>query len=466
MPKQVLSSYLQRYAVANAEGWPISRGTFEHVLIVPVCDERCTLLDLVKRTRPWGPLLIIAVVNASASRESALRARHRQWIDAHCDLGKAQLLPGEPPRWHITLPDGTTFLIVDHSTSPWVFPDTQGVGLARRIGADIAAHLCQQGIVRTPWLATTDMDARLPRDYWQALHADTQERAVIAKIFRFWHAALTVEATPAVIEAGRHYEIFLRYFTLGLHWAGSPYAFPTLGSCMAVHLRAYAQVRGFPKLRAGEDFYMLMKLAKIGAIHYSRSAPVLLAHRQSNRTPFGTGRALEQRLHQRLDTHSLPDPRIFGWLKQWQQALPYFAAQSDCFDVHDWLQRNYPQQVAASLAQLLSSMGFAQRLQGLHRDGSTLSVKQRRLGEWFDGFYARRFILHIQRTLGLEIPWINALRLAHFVPSAPGLACDSHGLKKWQMLLATHEREQITDQHCGLCCHTFSQQTEHTSSFV
>ena len=54
-----------------------------------------------------------------------------------------------------------------------------------------------------------------------------------------------------------------RYFQRGLAWARSPYAFHTVGSTMVVHALCYAQVRGVPRRRAGEDFYLLGKLSKL-----------------------------------------------------------------------------------------------------------------------------------------------------------------------------------------------------------
>ena len=48
-----------------------------------------------------------------------------------------------------------------------------------------------------------------------------------------------------------------------MKYARSPYAFHTIGSTMAVSANHYAKVRGFPKREAGEDFYLLNKLAKV-----------------------------------------------------------------------------------------------------------------------------------------------------------------------------------------------------------
>ena len=106
-----------------------------------------------------------------------------------------------------------------------------------------------------------------------------------ACLYPFAHDAPD-EAHAPHIEA---YEASLRYYVLGLAYAGSPYAFHTVGSTLAVNARVYIQVHGFPKRQAGEDFYLLNKLAKIGAIERLDRQPIRLSGRASKRVPFGTG---------------------------------------------------------------------------------------------------------------------------------------------------------------------------------
>ncbi len=69
-----------------------------------------------------------------------------------------------------------------------------------------------------------------------------------------------------VFLATQLYELSLRYYVAGMKFARSPYAFHTIGSSMAVSPVHYARVRGFPKREAGEDFYLLNKLAKLGSV--------------------------------------------------------------------------------------------------------------------------------------------------------------------------------------------------------
>src|SRR5262249_56888321 len=110
-----------------------------------------------------------------------------------------------------------------------------------------------------------------------------------AFLFPFCHRG---SPPPVLADAMHRYEIFLRYYLLGLADAGSPYAFHTLGSAIAVNPMAYAMVRGFPRRLAGEDFHFLNKVAKIGSILRMGGAPIVIEGRRSHPAPFGTRAAL------------------------------------------------------------------------------------------------------------------------------------------------------------------------------
>ena len=85
----------------------------------------------------------------------------------------------------------------------------------------------------------------------------------------------------------QYYGHYLNNHVDNLKCIGSPYAFHTIGSTIAINADFYASTR-LSKLAAGEDFYILNKLAKIGEIK-TLGAPIILSGRISNRTPFGTG---------------------------------------------------------------------------------------------------------------------------------------------------------------------------------
>ena len=126
------------------------------------------------------------------------------------------------------------------------------------------------------------------------------------------------------------YEYSLRYYVAGLSYAGSPYAFHTIGSTLAVNAVHYARVRGFPRRQAGEDFYLLNKLAKVGSVRQLSAEtdcePIDIAARRSDRVPFGTGAAVGKlmELENPATEFLLYHPAVFGLLRGWLGSLPAF----------------------------------------------------------------------------------------------------------------------------------------------
>ena len=125
------------------------------------------------------------------------------------------------------------------------------------------------------------------------------------------------EETKAII----CYEIFLRYYVLGLSFAKSEYAFHTIGSTMLCTPDAYVKVEGMNKRKAAEDFYFLEKLAKIFPIGEIKSTSIHPSKRGSWRVPFGTGKSVDRYLSNSRDEYLLYNPKSFVILKTWLEVL-------------------------------------------------------------------------------------------------------------------------------------------------
>ena len=93
----------------------------------------------------------------------------------------------------------------------------------------IAVRAMRAGGIDSDWLCSTDADATLPADYFAQIdHAPPGAAAVV---FPFRHVA----GGDAVCNAATAlYELRLHHYVLGLEYAASPYAFHTLGSCLAI----------------------------------------------------------------------------------------------------------------------------------------------------------------------------------------------------------------------------------------
>lgn len=298
-------------------------------------------------------------------------------------------------------------LVIDRATDR-PLPPKQGVGLARKIGCDLALAWYAQGCLASPWLFTTDADVRLPADYFSR---SLEAKGAAALCFPFWH-----ECAPASL-SGRAlalYEVSLRYYVLGLRWAGSPYGFHTIGSTLAVHADAYAAVRGVPRRQAGEDFYLLNKLAKVGPIARLSGQPIAIAGRDSERTPFGTGAAL-RRIREDLGANrafELYAPTTFALLREWIDTLDAFA-QDPTTDPLARLSR-------PELKSALVALRAEDALEQARRQATTARHRRKRLLDWFDGFRTLKLVHALRDGGHANRPWRDALRSAPFVPDVRG----------------------------------------------
>jgi len=302
----VFDKYLSQYACPEVHHLPSfllnSSQGFDLGVSLPLRGESlqqvsALLQNLSDLARKSGQrLLVVAVLNHHLKSSLETIQENHLILDSLNSRGV-------PRSGHFLLENmdsSLTVLWVDRA-SEVTFTPKQGVGLARKIGCDILCSLISRGILRTSWLWTTDADASLPLDYFEMGHL---KAAAIHYTYR--HNVSNFSGAEALTL----YEIRLRHYFLGLHWAQSPFAYPTIGSCLAIQPESYVQVRGFPDRLAGEDFHLLNKLRKIGPVFYRRSSPVILRGRFSERVPFGTGQSTLQ-IFECL-RHNEPY-RIYAW---------------------------------------------------------------------------------------------------------------------------------------------------------
>jgi len=417
--KDVIAKYLKVYAEPEAQlGTRLQRHA-DHVLVIPAQDESISLLDgyrlaLDTVSKQGGRALCIIVVNSTDTHDSLVRQRNDTLVHALRAQGSAFRLHkgSEPPCWHVTTP---TFdlVVLDRNKNGYRLPPGHGVGLARKIGCDFALAALHKGMSNSPLIHMTDCDVRLPSDYFNV----RVPLSCAALTYRFSHEA---SGNHRVDNAHARYEAYLRYYVLGLRHAGSSYAFHTIGSCIAVTPTAYATVRGVPKRQAGEDFYLLNKLAKVGQVRTPSSAPLTIQARTSQRVPFGTGQATND-IIRNGSTYKIYNPKIFDLIGTWCTALEVIndtsvhaasdnvlhRAESTLGFVDRWRLRT-----------ALASIGASDALTIAAKQSPSPTIRQKWLVDWFDAFRTLKLV-HALRDTGLpNIPWFRALRDASFCHSA------------------------------------------------
>ena len=204
-----------------------------------------------------------------------------------------------------------------------------------------------------------------------------------------------------------------------------------MGSTVAVSARSYAEVRGFPKRMAGEDFYFLNKLAKVGSIVPLPGDPIELDGRASDRVPFGTGKAMTELLAPGFDLaeYRFPSPMAFDILRRWIEQLEEWiheAVVESKFQGKDLssTKRELHADVASwspaiheDLLSWLGTFGVFAGLAPLLRLPANDARTTRAVHGWFDGFRTLMF-LHGLRDLGFsDLPHTAAIDQADFIGS-------------------------------------------------
>ena len=350
--KDVAGLYLAGYAEPEARRASFAARTYRHVISIPAFDEPRGFLQ---RVLPPGvsDLLVIVVANVPdhVSRGDAAFVRTRSLLDLEGAFDRAR---------------NVDVVVVDRVDVP--VPMRQGVGLARKIGADIALRLVVERKIETPVIFVTDADAALPPEYFKAVEGEAA-----GWIYPFVHTSGDGDLSRRALM----YELSLRYYVNRLEYAGSPYAFHTVGSCLAVDALSYAKVRGFPRRNAAEDFYLLNKLAKVGWIRRLGAPVVEIEARTSTRVPFGTGPALAR----------IPrDPTaVPGYAPETFEALRAFHAGVAAGTTPD-----------APVPGLLDAIGY--------RPGRD----PRATHTWFDAFRTLKFV-HAARDEFPDVPLLKTL---------------------------------------------------------
>ena len=260
-----------------------------------------------------------------------------------------------------------------------------GVGLARKIGLDLALHrLDFSGC--SPLLVCLDADTLVEPAYLSALarHFRTASAGGAAIPFRH-QPGRTPEEQRAIV----CYELYLRYYVLGLKVAGSPYAFHTVGSAMACTADAYVRAGGMNSRTAGEDFYFLQQISRTSGVARAEGTIVHPSPRPSHRVPFGTGRTVFRRLAGDADAITFYRPECFRILGNWLELAGKSLGTGAC----EILQET--EGISVPLARYLKDARFPEIWSGLCRNHRTPERLLNAFHDWFDGLRTMKLIHHL-----------------------------------------------------------------------
>ena len=434
-----MEKYLRSYAEPETTALDLlvkdlpDRQRWQNVVVIPACNESSGFL----RCSPPGDgrVLMILVINESEFVTPQLSLTNRAlasevderfsllWQSAQQFSGFELSLFSDPraPR---------DILLVDRFSAGRQLPAKGGVGQARKIGVDLAIGLIWRRQIDTGWIHCTDADVRLPGTYFTCSNTvKNADSGAAALLYPFRHDADPDKAkNRQIVLATMLYELSLRYYVAGMKFSESPYAFHTIGSTIAISADHYTKVRGFPRRAAGEDFYLLNKLAKVGPvielITNQDCQPIEIEARLSDRVPFGTGAAVNKiiALADPLRDFRFYHPAVFQLLRLWLQSLPdIWHSQSSDFTKNGFIDASPEYQQTAGTDQdkdqhdgrywLLAGLreaGTQKALEHAFRQSKDQHQFERQMHTWFDAFRTLKLI-HFLRDKYL--PSISYTRL-------------------------------------------------------
>ncbi len=376
-----MSARIEAYLAKRAEfeAWPLEgaprNAPVTQVIAIPALAE-CDSLFLTLEDLEAAPeamraqTLVIVVVNNTAAADVAQVDSNRR------TLGRLAAHRG-----------GLCLAWVDAASTGRELPPKTGVGLARKIGLDWGMRALAQHGNPHGGLICLDADTRVGPEYLGCLQQFFAERPRWGAVIPYAHP---LDGPPAEAAAVRCYELFMRCQELALDWAGSPYAYPSVGSAMACSARACAAVSGMNRRQAGEDFYFLQQLAKTGGIERVRGTVVCPSSRPSYRVPFGTGRHVRRVLAGEEDPCLAYHPESYRVLRKWLRAAAA-APEASAHALETAAAAIHPELVA-----FLAAQRFEEAWPRLQANSGAPDAMRKRFHEWFDAFRTLKLLHHLR----------------------------------------------------------------------
>ncbi len=381
----IVQKYLSRNSEFLRDAEIIPPKTYDLVVVIPAISEYGNakkLLNSLENNINPGTTLVLFVVNNSETANDKIRTENKELIEYLKNRSE------NIKQFDLTY--------IDASSPGKEFPEKlAGVGLARKTGMDFALTVFNYASGSKKIIACLDADCSVDQNYLKEIRANYNKYNYTAAVVEFEHQK---PVDPENLAAITNYEIFLRYYVLGLKYAKSPYAFHTIGSTITVDYENYIKSGGMNKRKAGEDFYFMEKLAKVTQIGRLKTTKVYPSARKSWRVPFGTGQRIDRFLSGTQNEYLLYNPGSFEILKNW---LEFFNSREDT-NPEKYLAE--AKKIDVRLFEFLKLNNFENDWENILKNSGKEDQIQLQKKLWFDGFRTLKLI-HYLRDKGL--PDIN-----------------------------------------------------------
>ena len=273
--------------------------------------------------------------------------------------------------------------------APSVQAKFAGAGMARKIGMDEAVRRLNQVNRPEGIIISLDSDCLVSNNYLKRIEAAFSEtKSCFAATINFRHRFEEI-MDPRQEMGMRLYEDYLHYYKQALEYAGFPHSIYTIGSAFAVRAEAYMKQGGMNRRQAGEDFYFLHKLTKLGQLVEINDAFVYPSGRVSDRVPFGTGAAMTKWMNDADDLNLTYCFDAFLDLKQ------LFDRAGEFYKINSTLYAEIISTLPPTVQQYLIVVSFDEKLAEINRNSSSPESFRKRFFQAFDAFQVLKFLNHV-----------------------------------------------------------------------
>ena len=277
-----------------------------------------------------------------------------------------------------------------------------GVGLARKIVMDEAIRRLLRAGNLEGIVVGLDADTICDQNYLSEIETyfQTHPEANGANIYFEHLIKPDIEDKSNIGIAS--YELHLRYMVHALRYSQFPYAFHTVGSCLAVRGSAYVKQGGMNRRKAGEDFYFLQKILPLGNFGEINTTRIIPSGRESDRVPFGTGKAMMKWSESGEKVFKSYNPEIY------EELYLLFSGINHLFNSKKPDLKSYYMKFGPCMKRFITSSDWIDKINRIQTESTSLKTFRYRFFQWMNGLNTLKFIHYARDTKYGNIPVIEA----------------------------------------------------------
>lgn len=346
------------------------------IIVIPCYDEPYlinTLESIRNCRRPDANISIFVIINSAIKTDLKIVARNAETYLQLSDY----IIDINEPNFSVKM------TMID------CLPNKHaGVGLARKIGMDLAVEHFYKTENEKGIIVSMDADCEVSYNFLTNIHdAFKQNEKLNVTIHNFHHV---LENDNNNVEyAVRQYESYLHYYSNSLKAIGFPYYYHTIGSAFAVSADAYVRAGGMGRQQGGEDFYFLHKVFPLGEVRELKDTFVYPLARFSDRVPFGTGPTIQKILDE-------PDGILKVYSRQsFQELKKFFDLKEFFFKKDDTTIISKVSELHPILVDFLNEHEYLKLLKDCNENCATLSSFVKRFFHNFNAFWIVKYLNYV-----------------------------------------------------------------------